>query len=480
MKPCRAFSLVLLAIACLSSAARAENWPCWRGPRGDGTSQESGVPTHWSGTENVAWKIAVPGKGHASPIVWGDRIFVASCLEDAKQRILLAYDAPSGRLLWQQVVLESPLEDKHQLNSFASSTPATDGRLIYVTFLDRTEMVVAAYDFDGHEQWLVRPGGFSSKHGYCSCPVLFEDKVIVNGDHDGDAYLVALDRATGKTLWKVDRENKTRSYSTPIIRQIDGRTQMILSGSKCVASYDPHDGHRHWIIDGPTEQFVASMVYNGKLLFLTAGFPELHMLAIRPDGAGNVTDTHIVWRTRKGASYVPSPIAAGDYFLVVSDGGVASCFDADTGKRPGSNGWARTTAARWSRPAAWCTSRPTKATPRSSARGRSSTWWPKTSWASIATPRRRSAAAGFISAARRICTRSAKSRLRGRSSAHPSPCLPSASGPSLARGEGRGVAPAFSNASYCAKPRPYAVTRHFRRWTLVVQFRPPTPPNPRG
>ncbi len=193
-------------------------------------------------------------------------------------------------------------------------------------------MVVAAYDFEGRQQWLVRPGSFSSKHGYCSCPVLFEDKVIVNGDHDGDAYLVALDRATGKTLWKVDRENKTRSYSTPIIRQIDGRTQMILSGSKSVASYDPHDGHRHWIIDGPTEQFVASMVYNGKLLFLTAGFPELHMLAIRPDGSGNVTDTHIAWRTRKGASYVPSPIAAGDYFLVVSDGGVASCFEADSGK----------------------------------------------------------------------------------------------------------------------------------------------------
>jgi outer membrane protein assembly factor BamB len=204
---------------------------------------------------------------------------------------------------------------------------------IHVTFLDRTEMVVAAYDFAGKQKWLVRPGPFSSKHGYCSCPVLFEDKVIVNGDHDGDAYLVALERQTGQTIWKVDRENKTRSYSTPIIRQFDGRTQMILSGSKCVASYDPHDGSRHWIIDGPTEQFVASVVTDGKLLFLTAGFPELHMMAIRPDGSGNVTDTHIAWRTRKGAGYVPSPIAEGDYFLAISDGGVASCFTATTGDR---------------------------------------------------------------------------------------------------------------------------------------------------
>jgi outer membrane protein assembly factor BamB len=134
-------------------------------------------------------------------------------------------------------------------------------------------------------------------------------------------------------VWKVDRENKTRSYCTPIVRHIDGRTQMILSGSKCVASYDPHDGSRHWIIDGPTEQFVASIVYNGSLLFLTAGYPELHMMAVRPDGRGNVTDTHIAWRTTRGASYVPSPIAEGDYFLVVSDGGIASCFEAESGKR---------------------------------------------------------------------------------------------------------------------------------------------------
>jgi outer membrane protein assembly factor BamB len=323
---------LLLGLA-LATTAQAENWPQWRGPRGDGTSQEQNLPTKWGAEENVAWKVEVPGKGHASPIVWNDRIFVASCLEEAKQRLLVCFDRTSGKQLWQQVVLESPLEDKHQLNSFASSTPATDGERVYVTFLDQAEMVVAAYDFDGKQKWLVRPGGFSSKHGYCSCPVLFEDKVIVNGDHDGEAYLVALDKATGETRWKVDRENKTRSYVTPIIREIGGRTQMILSGSKCVASYDPHDGSRHWIIDGPTEQFVASVVYNGELLFLTAGFPELHMMAIRPDGSGNVTDTHIAWRTKKGASYVPSPIAVGDYFLVVSDGGVASCFEANSGKR---------------------------------------------------------------------------------------------------------------------------------------------------
>jgi outer membrane protein assembly factor BamB len=320
----------LLAAAC---PLAAENWPCWRGPRGDGSSAEGHVPTQWSGTENVAWKVEVPGLGHSSPIVWEDKIFVISCLTDSQERVLLSFDRRTGRRQWQQTVLKVPLEGKHTLNSFASSTPATDGQRVYISFLDGEQMLIAAYDFQGRQLWLVRPGAFSSKHGYCSSPVLFEDKVIVNGDHDGDAYLVALDRETGKTIWKIDRENKTRSYVTPIIRQIEGRPQMILSGSKSVASYDPRTGERIWVMDGPTEQFVASMVDNGELVFLTAGFPDHHILAIRPTGHGNVTDTHIVWRTTENCSYVPSPVIVGDYFLVVADNGIASCYRAATGER---------------------------------------------------------------------------------------------------------------------------------------------------
>lgn len=327
----RVVALAWLLSIVLSAVAAAENWPGWRGPRGDGTSLETNVPTQWSDTDNIVWKTELPGSGHASPSIWGDRIFTVTCLEAPPRRALLCLDRTNGKLLWQQVVVESPLERKHKLNSWASSTPTTDGELVYTTFLDGREMVVAAYDFTGKQRWLVRPGPFSSVHGYCSCPVIFKDKLIVNGDHDGDSYIVALEQATGKTLWKVARENHTRSYVTPLIREIGGRTQMVLSGNKCVASYDPNDGSRHWIIDGPTEQFVASMVYNGSLLFLTAGFPEYHILAIRPDGKGNVSDSHIAWRTQKGAGYVPSPIVGGDYFLNVTDGGVATCFHAATG-----------------------------------------------------------------------------------------------------------------------------------------------------
>lgn len=324
--------LAVVVNLALSNSILAENWPAWRGPRGDGSSLEKNVPVRWSGTENVLWKVPIPGKGHASPIVWADRIFVVTALPAQEQRLLLCLDSSNGKTLWQRVVLEAPLEKINKLNSYASSTPATDSEKVYVSFLDRDKMFIAAYDFDGKKVWDARPGEFSSMHGYCSSPVLWKDKVIVNGDHDGPAYIVALDRATGKTIWKTARPNETRSYCTPIIRHIEGRNQLILSGSKCVASYDPDSGRGHWIIDGPTEQFVASLVYNDELLFMTCGFPKHFIQAIRPDGQGNITATHVVWQTDRDCSYVPSPIAFGPYFLVVSDSGVATCLDAKSGR----------------------------------------------------------------------------------------------------------------------------------------------------
>ena len=329
----------------------SENWPNWRGPSGDGISLEKGIPVKWSPTENIAWRVAIPGKGHSSPVVWGNKVFLTTCLPEKEQRLLLCLDQRTGKKLWQKVVLNSPLETIHPLNSRASGTSATDGQHVFVTFMkadDRKipapnvgtqrlitpgKIIVAAYDLDGEQKWKINVGDFISAHGFNTCPVLFEDLVIINGDHDGDAYLVALERKTGRERWRIERENKTRSYATPIIREIGGRTQMILSGSLCVASYDPHNGKRHWIVDGPTEQFVASMVYNGEYVFVTAGYPERHILAIRPDGSGNVTGTHVAWRTNRGAAYVPSPIFAGPYLLVVADSGIASCFNAKTGKR---------------------------------------------------------------------------------------------------------------------------------------------------
>lgn len=344
----------IAALFVLTPMTHAENWPGWRGPRGDGTSLDTNVPISWDGTtgKNIAWKVAVPGEGHASPTIWGNHIFLVTCLLETKERALLALDRRTGKQLWKQTVVTSPLESKHTLNSFASSTPTTDGKLVYVAFLQvdgRTipapnvgrprpitpgEMVVAAYDFEGNRQWMTKPGEFISAHGFCSCPVIFEDLLIVNGDHDGDSYVVALNRATGKTVWKTPRRHKTRSYVTPIIRKINGRHQMVFSGSKCIVSLDPRTGKMLWNVEGPTEQYVASMVYDNEKFYMAAGFPTHHVMAIRPDGKGDITDTqHVAWHTQEVKCYVPSPVLVDNYLIVADDRGTANCFETSKGER---------------------------------------------------------------------------------------------------------------------------------------------------
>ena len=347
------FGLFLTSCLWLATSACGEDWPGWRGPRGDGTSLGERVPIHWDGPsgENIEWKVAVPGEGHASPIIWGDRIFLVSCLKETQQRVLLCLDRQTGKKRWQRNVSRSPLETKHTLNSFASSTPATDGETVFVTFLEVDgstipapnvsnprpvtpgRIVAAAYDFDGKQKWISKPGEFVSAHGFCSSPVLHQDLVIVNGDHDGASYIVALKKATGETVWKVPREHKTRSYATPLIRRIDGRTHMVLPGSKCIVSYDPNDGSRHWTIAGPTEQFVASMVFDGKLFYMAAGFPTHHVMGIRPDRKGEVGDSQVAWSVTNAKCYVPSPVVVDKYLLVADDRGTANCFLAASGER---------------------------------------------------------------------------------------------------------------------------------------------------
>ena len=346
-----------ITLGCLVFAVyptlHAENWPGWRGPRGDGTSLETRIPRDWDGPsgKNIAWQVPLDGVGHASPIVWEDRVFVVSCVKETQLRLLTCIDRTTGKRLWQQQVLKSQLETLHALNSYASSTPATDGDRVYVSFLHsngRTTpglnvgtqrpttlgtIVVAAYDFSGRRLWQQGVGEFASVHGFCSCPVLYKDMVILNGDHDGDGYVVALDRNTGKIRWRVSRKHHTRSYVTPLIRTVKGRQQMVFSGSRSIISLSPDDGSTIWEIDGPTEQFVASMVYNGELFFMAAGYPTYHVMAIRPEGRGNVTQTHVAWHARNAACYVPSPIVVDNRLLVADDRGTANCYDATTGKR---------------------------------------------------------------------------------------------------------------------------------------------------
>ncbi|MCA9035063.1 MAG: PQQ-binding-like beta-propeller repeat protein [Planctomycetaceae bacterium] len=338
--------------ACMS-AAPSEEWPCWRGPRGDGTSIETDVPVEWNGQtgHNIAWKTELPAHGHSSPIVFGQFVFVTGCIEETQQRVLMCFQRSDGKLLWQSVVTTSTLEKRHKLNSYASGTPATDGKHVYATFLVTDgrevpapnvgsprpvtpgEILVAAFDFEGKALWSVSPGGFTSVHGFCSSPVIYGNLLIINGDHDGDSYVAALDRSNGEVVWKTPREHKTRSYCTPIIRTIEGRDQMVLTGSKRVVSMDPRSGALNWLIEGPTEQFVSSMVYDGEKFYLTAGFPTHHVMAVRPSGQGDVTSSHVAWHSEAAKCYVPSPVLQGRYLFVADDRGTVNCFDKESGDR---------------------------------------------------------------------------------------------------------------------------------------------------
>jgi outer membrane protein assembly factor BamB len=338
MKLHHLFPTLLLALfagifACPTFSV-AENWPCWRGPRGDGTSVEKNVPANWDPV-GALWKIAVPGAGHASPIVWGNRVITATGLPEKEDRVLVCFDRTAGNTLWQKTVVHGPLEKIHTENSYASGTPATDGKRVYVNFRVGDEIVAAAHDITSGEQlWSVRLGTHEGEWGFSNTPVLYKDSVIIDGDSKGSSFLVALRKDNGKTIWRVDRTHKGISYSAPFVRELAGRMQLIQCGDRCVTSFDPDSGKPLWTVDGPSEEFVASPGYSetAGLIFASSSYPTREMLAIKPDGNGDVTKTHVAWRDKPGAAYITSPLTVGDYLLCLNNSGVAYCFEAATGK----------------------------------------------------------------------------------------------------------------------------------------------------
>jgi outer membrane protein assembly factor BamB len=279
------------------------------------------------------WKIPVPGIGHSSPAVWENRLFLTTAIPETREKVLLCYDTENGNLIWKRTVIKSILQNKHADNSYASGTPATDGRLVYVAFLDQDDFVVAAYDFTGKQVWLQRPGKFQSPHGFSCSPVLYEDKVIINGTSKLDPFFAALSKTDGKTIWKISHENLSHSFSTPIIREIAGKTQLIMLGNKQVASFNPDDGSKYWYVNGPDEDYCASPFYHEKsgLLILSTAWRKRIMVAIKPDGEGDVSQSHVAWQTMQGGHYVPSPICAGDFLFTTMTNGTVYCIDIASG-----------------------------------------------------------------------------------------------------------------------------------------------------
>lgn len=330
----------MMFVATLSAA----NWPQFRGPGSQGITAETGLPVKWDATTNVRWKTALPGPGHSSPVIWGDRIFLTayratgglrSYFSNQGDLLVLALDARSGRILWERNVGAAAIEATHSTNAPASPTPVTDGELVYAYFGSRG---LVAFDFDGRQAWIKPLGPYPNEWGSASSPILYNNLLLLNVDTDADDYLLAVDKTNGKTVWRTSRSDVTRAWPTPFIWTAaaqgggSAHDQIVVSGSHRVKAYDPANGHEIWTVDGLTMWVSPTPVTAHGLLYVTSNGPGGNVfLAIRPGGRGNVTSTHVAWQYDRSAPYISSPVVVGDHLYAVKNGGVVSCLNAKTG-----------------------------------------------------------------------------------------------------------------------------------------------------
>ncbi len=344
-----------------SHAAPKTNWGQWRGPEGNGVSSETNLPTEWSGTRNIKWKTAIPGRGHSSPVVWENKIFLTTDLEgetlpgakavehkddgkpykhpdsigaDRKHTFkVLSIDRSTGKVLWERTAYEGAVyDDRHRKGSYASPTPATDGSYVFAYF--GTEGLYC-YDFSGKLIWKATPGQLATfGMGPGTSPVLFENTVVLQCDEDNGekSFIIALDKKTGKEVWKTPRKVQA-SWATPLVVRTAQRAELITSGNELIISYDPKTGKELWRTKGHESNAIATPVAGGGMVFVYAGFPVKKTFAIKLGASGDLTGSKdIVWQYDKGTAYVPSSILYGDYLYLMSDRGIITCLDAKTGK----------------------------------------------------------------------------------------------------------------------------------------------------
>jgi outer membrane protein assembly factor BamB len=328
--------LALLAVAADAPPVRmiesqgeaAKYWPRWRGPSGQGLVAGSGYPDSWSPTDNVLWKVPVPGRGNSSPIVWADRIFLTTAREDGSERAILCYRRSDGKLLWQAAAPAAPAEKLYRKNSYASATPATDGERVYAYFGNGGLLAV---DFDGKQVWHRGLGEITLYHGSAGSPLLYKDRVIQFQDQRRGSFIAAFDQRTGKTLWWTPRQEKI-GWRSPIAIRAGNRDEIIVSSQDRVTAYDPETGRELWNCSGNTMEVTPTPAVGHGLVFCPSGRAG-PTLAIRPGGAGNVTASHIAWQTPRGSPFIPSPLVYGKYLYLVNDmNSVATCFEAASGK----------------------------------------------------------------------------------------------------------------------------------------------------
>lgn len=335
-----------LAMAHLRAATNApafaleETWPQWRGPVAQGVAPRADPPVHWSEKENVRWKVALPGKGHSSPIVAGNAVYVlaAAPVGEAQKPVFdsapgvhdsvpvthryeymaLALARSDGRVLWKKVLREEfPHEGGHVTGSPLSNSPVTDGEMLYVFLGSRG---LYGLDLQGAVQWQTDLGRMQTlhAHGEGSSPALYGDRLVVNWDHEGESFLYAFDKRTGKQLWKTPRDEKT-SWSTPLILEVDGKPQVVVSATKRIRGYDLESGTQIWECAGLTENVVATPVVSRGILVAGNSYYQQSMVAIRLAGAkGDLTGgDHVLWSLQRNTPYVSSPLLYQDTLYVI-------------------------------------------------------------------------------------------------------------------------------------------------------------------
>ncbi len=338
-----------------SKSQSGGNWPQWRGPHASGVAPLADPPIRWDENTNIKWKAEIPGAGSSTPIVWGNRLFVLTAAptdrlaerppqadERSKteppkhiyQFVVLCLDRATGKTLWRRVACEeTPHEGRHGTNSYASGSPTTDGQRLYASFGSRG---VYCYDLDGDLLWKRDLGDMRTRYGWGEgvSPVVHDGRLIVNWDHEDQSFITALDAKTGKTLWRVDRDEPT-SWATPLVVEHAGKTQVITSGTNRVRSYDLANGELIWQYGGLTVNAIPSPVVSGDVVFCTSGYRGSIAVAIPLDSSGDIAEKpeSVVWRHERGTPYVPSPIVYGNQiYFTRTNTAVLSCLDIATGK----------------------------------------------------------------------------------------------------------------------------------------------------
>jgi len=321
---------VVVLLAGAAQAWAKDDWTAWRGPNGNGVAAvDQQPPTEWSESKNVVWKTAIPGRGHSSPTVLADRIVLTSADTGSQSQAVICFDRKTGKQLWLTRVSQGGFPGEiHRNNTHATPTVAFDGERLFASFYHNEIVQLVALTPEGKIVWDIKAGAYapkSYKYGYAPSPLLYKGTAIVASEFDGPSYIKAFEAKSGKELWSTPRPSNI-SYSSPIVAKVAGRDQLIISGADAVTSFDPTNGKKLWSANGIAAATCGTAVWNEDTVFASGGYPKSETVAVKADGSGRVA-----WRNGQKC-YEQSMLVHNGHVYAVTDGGIAYCWDAQTGE----------------------------------------------------------------------------------------------------------------------------------------------------